>query len=258
MGRLENRVAIVTGGGRGIGRGICLVLAAEGATVVVADLDAANANRTATELTGLGSAALAVTVDVTSSQSAEAAVERAAAEFGGVDIVVNNAGVLGEHSGRDVTMDDWDIALNVNLKGIWIMTQAVLPMFKARGGGKIVNIASIAGRQGTGVHPHYSASKAGAINLTQSLALTLGPRNINVNAVCPGLVRTDMWQNLEKMMGVPTSAASPIDDYISASMPLRREQTPEDIGKAVAFLASDDARNITGQSLNVDGGLRLN
>lgn len=258
MGRLEDRVAVVTGGGRGIGRGICLALAAEGATVVVADLDATTAKSTARELTASGRKALAVMLDVTSREAAEAAIERAAGEFGGVDILVNNAGVLGEHSGRDVTLDDWDLALDVNLKGIWIMTQAVLPMFKARGGGKIVNIASIAGRHGTGVHPHYSASKAGAINLTQSLALTLGPRNINVNAVCPGLVRTDMWQNLERMMGAPASPSSPIDEYISTSMPLRREQTPEDIGKAVAFLASDDARNITGQSLNVDGGLRLN
>ena len=158
MGRLEDKVAFVTGGGRGIGRGICPALAAEGATVVVADLDMTTANQTAGELENAGRKALALALDVTSRDSAEAAVERAAAEFGGVHILVNNAGVLGEHSGRDVTLDDWDLALDVNLKGIWIMTQAVLPVFRARGGGKIVNIASIAGRHGTGVHPHYSAS----------------------------------------------------------------------------------------------------
>lgn len=149
MGRLEDKVAFVTGGGRGIGRGICPALAAEGATVVVADLDMTTANQTAGELENAGRKALALALDVTSRDSAEAAVERAAAEFGGVDILVNNAGVLGEHSGRDVTLDDWDLALDVNLKGIWIMTQAVLPVFRARGGGKIVNIASIAGRHGT-------------------------------------------------------------------------------------------------------------
>ena len=258
MGRLDDRVAIVTGGGRGIGRGICQVLAGEGAAVVVADINRTNAELTAKLLQASGSKSLAVVLDVASRASVEACVERTVATFGRVDVLVNNAGVLGEHTGREVTDEDWETAMNVNVKGIWLMSQAVVPAFRERGGGKIVNVASIAGRQGTGIHPHYSASKAGAINLTQSLALTLGHRNINVNAVCPGLVRTDMWQNLEKMMRAPADQPSPVDQTIASNMPLRREQTPEDIGKAVAFFASDDARNITGQSLNVDGGMRLN
>jgi meso-butanediol dehydrogenase / (S,S)-butanediol dehydrogenase / diacetyl reductase len=258
MARLDGRVAIVTGGGRGIGKGICQVLASEGATVVVADINSANAEATARELATTGATSLALVLDVALKASAEACIEQTVAAFGGLDILVNNAGVLGDHTGRDVTDEDWALAMNVNVKGIWLMSQAAVPAFRERGGGKIVNVASIAGRQGTGLHPHYSASKAAAINLTQSLALTLGHRNINVNAVCPGLVRTDMWQNLEKMMRAPADQPSPVDLTIANNMPLRREQTPEDIGKAVAFFASDDARNITGQSLNIDGGMRLN
>jgi meso-butanediol dehydrogenase/(S,S)-butanediol dehydrogenase/diacetyl reductase len=261
MGKLEDRVAIVTGGGRGIGRGISLVLAREGAAVVIADLDLESATATVAEIRQAGGRAEVVRCDVTDTSSAGLAVQSAIDAFGRVDILVNNAGVLGTRGGRDVTLDDWDMVLDVNLKGIWIMSEAITPHFKSNGGGKIVNIASIAGRQGGGVHPHYSASKAGAISLTQSLAMSFGPRNINVNAVCPGLVRTDMWQKLEGMVAAGGRSGSEggwIDSYISTSMPLRREQTPEDIGMAVAFLASDEARNITGQALNVDGGLRLN
>jgi NAD(P)-dependent dehydrogenase (short-subunit alcohol dehydrogenase family) len=254
MGRLEGKVAIVTGGGRGIGRGICQVLAREGASVVVADLDAGNADETARLLAASGAKASSVQLDVTDPASAEATVAHAINTFGQVDILVNNAGILGTHGGRDVTLEDWDTAFEVNLKGIWIMSDPVIAHFKSRGGGKIVNIASIAGRQGTGLHMHYSASKAGVINLTQSMAVTFGPRNINVNAVCPGLVRTDMWQKLAGMIGSPDV----IEGHIAREIPLRREQTPEDIGNAVAFLASEEARNITGQSLNVDSGQRLN
>jgi meso-butanediol dehydrogenase/(S,S)-butanediol dehydrogenase/diacetyl reductase len=258
MGRLEGKVAIVTGGGRGIGRGISLVLAAEGARVIIADLDLESARATADEITDCGSSAVVVELDVTDPASCAATVGFALATFGTLDILVNNAGVLGLHGNDPITLDDWDNVYEVNLRGIWVMTEAAVPQLVASGGGKIVNIASIAGRQGGGVHPHYSASKAGAINLTQSLALSLGPQNINVNAVCPGLVRTGMWQQLERTIGPSRTDQSPLERFIARDMPLRREQTPEDIGKAVAFLASDDARNITGQSLNVDGGLRLN
>jgi NAD(P)-dependent dehydrogenase (short-subunit alcohol dehydrogenase family) len=180
-------------------------------------------------------------------------VARVVDVFGGMDILVNNAGVLGTLR-RAVSLDDWDRAYEVNLKGVWIMSRAVVPAFKARGGGKIVNIASIAGRHGGPLHPHYAASKAGVISVTQSLALELGPRNINVNAVCPGLVRTDMWTKLEGMVG----REGFVDEILATRCPLRREQTPEDIGNAVGFLASSDARNITGQALNVDGGIELN
>jgi len=264
MGRLDGKVALVTGGGRGIGRGISLVLAREGAAIVIADIDGANAAATAEELRAAGTRVLVVACDVTSAESAQAAVAAAIREMGGVDILVNNAGVVGNHvGGASIDEHDWDMCYEVNLKGTWLMSRAVTPHFKERGGGKIVNIASIAGRMGGAGMAHYNASKAGVINLTQSLALDLGPSNINVNAVCPGLLWTDMWRQLEAMIGRDDTPEvvdrrQVFERFIAANCPLRREQTPEDIGNAVAFLASEEARNITGQSLNVDGGIRMN
>jgi meso-butanediol dehydrogenase / (S,S)-butanediol dehydrogenase / diacetyl reductase len=251
---------MVTGGANGIGRGIAAVLAGEGARVVVGDIDPAAADSTASALRDEGAEAIGCALDVRQVASVEACRDEAIQRFGRVDILVNNAGVIGitgRGRGDDVQLSDWDAVLDVNLKGVWIATRALLPHFKELGRGKVVNIASIAGRQGGDVHPHYSASKAGVINLTQSLALELGRYNINVNAVCPGLIRTNMWRTLESAIRRDEDDR-PIDVFISSSMPLRREQTPEDIGKAVAFFASDDARNITGQALNVDGGIRLN
>lgn len=263
MTQLQGRTAVVTGGGRGIGRGIALELARAGADIAIADIDLPNAEKTAAELRELGRRATVVEVDVASEESARAGVERALAEHGAIDILVNNAGVSGGHVGAEIALEDWDACYEVNLKGIWIMTRAVVPHFRDRGGGKVVNIASIAGRRGSPVLAHYCASKAGAISLTQSLARELGAANVNVNAVCPGLLWTDMWRGLESMM---TGAATPeavearrvFDAFIESNCPLQREQTPEDIGQAVVFLASDAARNITGQALNVDGGIELN
>jgi meso-butanediol dehydrogenase/(S,S)-butanediol dehydrogenase/diacetyl reductase len=264
MGRLDGRVAIVTGGGRGIGRGISLVLAREGATIGIADVDLANANATAAELRGSGAKVAVFDCDVTSEDSAAATIASAVRELGKVDILVNNAGVVGKHvGGGSIDEADWDMTFEVNVKGIWIMSRAVVDHFKERGGGKIVNIASIAGRGGGAGMAHYNASKAAAINLTQSLAMDLGPSNVNVNAVCPGLLWTDMWRQLEAMIGRDETPEvverrQVFERFIASNCPLRREQTPEDIGNAVAFLASEEAKNITGQALNVDGGIRMN
>lgn len=264
MGKLEGRVAIVTGGGRGIGQGIAGVLAAEGAAIVIADVDLENAERTAAELRAVGRRAAVVETDVTSEASAASCVEAAQREFGAVHILVNNAGVVGRHvGGSEIDLGDFDWCYDVNVKGIWVMTQAVVPLFKTAGGGRIVNIASIAGRLGGAGLAHYNASKAAAINLTQSLAQDLGPANINVNAVCPGLLWTDMWRALEAMIGRDDTPEvvdrrQVFERFIAQNCPLRREQTPEDIGHAVAFFLSDEAKNITGQALNVDGGIRMN
>ena len=264
MARLEGRVAVVTGGGRGIGFGIARVLAAQGATIVVADIDMANARLAAAELKAGGAIVSIAETDVTSEDSAEATMEGAIAAHGRLDILVNNAGVVGNHvGGAEIDMADWDMCYEVNVKGIWIMTRAAVPHFKSRGGGRVVNIASIAGRRGGAGMAHYNASKAAAINLTQSLAKDLGPSNINVNAVCPGLLWTDMWRSLEAMFGRDSTPEAvdrrqTFERYLEEHCPLRREQTPEDIGNAVAFLVSDEARNITGQSLNVDGGIEMN
>jgi NAD(P)-dependent dehydrogenase (short-subunit alcohol dehydrogenase family) len=175
---------------------------------------------------------------------------------------VNNAGVVQDHLGREVTGEDFDRCYQVNLRGIWNVSSAVVPHFRERGGGKIVNIASIAGRRGNSGLAPYSASKAAAISLTQSMAFSLGPHGINVNAVCPGLLWTPMWEKLEGMFrrtADPTAVGerATFDAYIQANCPLRREQTPEDIGHAVVFLVSEQARNITGQTLNVDGGMQM-
>ncbi len=260
MFTLDDRVAIVTGGGRGIGRGIVLALAHAGADVAIADVDLESAEATAKEVESRGRRALVVRADVAQESSVAEAVARTLAELGRVDVLVNNAGVVQDAIGDATTEADFDRCHAVNVKGIWNATRAVLPHFRERGGGKVVNIASIAGRSGANGLAPYSASKAAAISLTQSLASELGPENVNVNAVCPGLLWTPMWEKLEGIFRENDDPAvvnerAAFDAYIQSRCPLRREQTPEDIGHAVVFLVSDAARNITGQALNVDGGI---
>ncbi|UCE87439.1 MAG: SDR family oxidoreductase [Deltaproteobacteria bacterium] len=262
MFRLDGKTALVTGGGRGIGRGIVLALAQAGADVAIADIDQGSADSTAKEVEACGRQVLVTRLDVTDPESVREAVAAAIGRFGGIDILVNNAGVVQDHIGAAVTEADFDRCYAVNVKGIWNLSAALRPHFRERGGGKIVNIASIAGRRGDNGLTPYSASKAAAISLTQSLAFELGRHDVNVNAVCPGLLWTPMWEKLE---GIFRGDASPqvvgeraaFDAYIQANCPLRREQTPEDIGHAVVFLVSEAARNITGQALNVDGGIQM-
>ncbi len=264
MGRLNGKVALVTGAARGIGKGIATELAREGANVVICDLLIDEAVRTAGELQDDHDVtAIALEMDVTSEDSIASQLAEAINQMGQIDILVNNAGVPPDNFGDDETEADWDRCYEVNLKGIWKVTSAVAPHFREQGGGKIVNIASIAGRIGGGGMTSYSASKAGAISITQSQAAQLGRFNINVNAICPGLLWTDLWRQIEGMFaGDHTEEVvdrrERFEAVIAANMPLAREQTPEDIGKAAAFFASDDAKNITGQSLNVDGGMRMN
>jgi meso-butanediol dehydrogenase/(S,S)-butanediol dehydrogenase/diacetyl reductase len=263
MGRLEGKSALVTGGGRGIGRGIVLALAREGADVAVADVDVESAEGAAKQVEAMGRRALVTPMDVTDTDSVHAGVEQVLAGLGGVAVLVNNAGVVQDGVGLDAGEDDFDRCYAVNLKGVWKVSTALVPHFRARGGGRIVNIASIAGRRGAEVLAPYAASKAAVINLTQSLAAALGRENVNVNAVCPGLLWTPMWEKLEGMFRRDHSPdvvgqRAAFDAYIQANCPLGREQTPEDIGHAVVFLVSDEARNITGQALNVDGGIFMN
>ena len=263
MGRLEGEAAIVTGAGRGIGRAIALVLAQEGAAVAAADIDLNGAGETARMVQAAGGKAVALVVDVRRVESVHACVGHAIKVLGKVSILVNNAGVVGHHIGEEATLEDWDWCYEVNLKGVWTMCRAAIPHFREQGRGKIVNISSIAGRHGYAALPHYGASKAGVINLTQSLARELGKYNINVNAVCPGVLWTEMWQKLEAMFSKAESQEAieqrkMFERFIRNNCPLGREQSPEDVGKAVAFLVSEEARNITGQALNVDGGIELN
>jgi meso-butanediol dehydrogenase/(S,S)-butanediol dehydrogenase/diacetyl reductase len=262
MFRLDGRTAVVTGGGRGIGRGIVLRLADAGADIAIADVDLGSAEQTAKEVEACGRQVLVTHLDVTSPESVREAIGEVLARFERVDILVNNAGVVQDHVGAAVTESDFDRCYEVNVKGIWNVSTALVPHFRERGGGKVVNIASIAGRRGDNGLTPYSASKAAAISLTQSLAYELGRHDINVNAVCPGLLWTPMWEKLEGIFRGNTSPEvvgerAAFDAYIQTNCPLRREQTPEDIGNAVVFLVSDAARNITGQALNIDGGIQM-
>lgn len=272
--QLEGRVAIVTGGASGIGRGICEVLAARGALVVIADIDGAAAEAAAKELTADGGHAAGFAADVTDRASLDDVVEQVTGEHGQIDICVANAGVIGGAGfteRRDYTDDDWDATQAVNLRGVVNTNDAVKPHMIERGAGRIINIASHSGRAPRGapgglgdIQVPYSVSKAGVIQWTMHLALHLGQHGITVNAVCPGTLWTPMWQRIAEMRRQFDESVAGLtskeifDQRIADNMPLGRAQTPQDIGNAVAFLASDDARVITGQALNVNGGAMMN
>jgi meso-butanediol dehydrogenase/(S,S)-butanediol dehydrogenase/diacetyl reductase len=263
---LENATALVTGGGQGIGRGIALELAAARADVVIAHLpgplDSQQAHLVAAEIQRLGRRALALPIDVTDDEFIGRCLSAVFGQFDHLDILVNNAGIMQHEAGLETSSEDFDRCYDVNLKGIWKVTQMLLPGFKARGGGRIVNICSTAGRRGQPETPAYCASKAAVISLTQSLAAALGPYGINVNAVCPGFVRTAMSEGfvglLKKSGFTGQRDMEAFLDSLKESIPLRRHLTAQDIGHAVVFLASPQARNITGQALNVDCGYTMN
>jgi meso-butanediol dehydrogenase/(S,S)-butanediol dehydrogenase/diacetyl reductase len=263
---LENKIAIVTGGATGIGRGIVRILAERGADVIVADMNEKASDEAVAEVVGLGRRALSVPTDVTDDNGTDGMVASALSMYGRVDILVCNAGVVGAEGWweRDEpSADDWDATYAVNVRGVMHSIESVRGHMTERMKGKIVVIASIAGRGG-GVGPlaHYRASKGAALNVSQAYALQLAPYNINVNTICPGLLWTDMWDQIAKKYiadnpGDTRSTRERFEDGLSA-VPLGREQTPEDIGKVAAFLCSDKAKNITGQAINVDGGMRMN
>ncbi|MXX53655.1 MAG: glucose 1-dehydrogenase [Dehalococcoidia bacterium] len=262
---LSGKVALVTGGARGIGRGICLTLAEQGADVAVADLLADSAVSVAEEMEGMGRRSQAIGMDVTSRPSIQTAVSQVLDDMGRIDILVNNAGVVGAGNwwDRDKPSDeDWHFTHMVNVRGVVMVTEAVQDQMIERGSGRVINIASIAARQGSPDIPHYSTTKAAVVSWTQSSAHQLAPYGITVNAICPGLLWTDMWQAISRRRSATTgediSGRALFERAVENMTPMKREQTPEDIGKLAAFLASDDARNITGQAINVDGGIRMN
>jgi NAD(P)-dependent dehydrogenase (short-subunit alcohol dehydrogenase family) len=263
----EGKTSLVTGGARGIGRGIALELALRGSNVVIADMDEEAARDVVAEIKAGGTQSYYCETDVTQQWSTDDMVEAALGEFGQLDVLVNNAGVGGapDFMTRKVpSVDDWQATFDVNVFGIVNSTQSVESYMVERGYGKIVNIASIAGRGGRAGFASYGASKAAAINVSQAWAFKLAPHGINVNAVCPGLIWTPLWESIavwRKSTDQQNSGLTPREIFqrsVAESVPLGREQTAEDVGKAVAFLASDRARSITGQALNVDGGIRMN
>ena len=261
--RLADKVAIVTGGAMGIGRGIVLCMAREGADVAIADLQLEAAAKVADEVKALGRKAIAVRTDVTKESDFQALFDQVKRELGKIDILVNNAGVA-SRPGNPFTNnveEDWDLVWAANVKSIFFACKAIAPYFIERKAGKIINIASIAGTMNSPNMPPYSVSKMGVVTFTKIMAKDLATHGINVNAICPGILWTSFWQATAERMakaGGQFAGMTPrqvFENRVNTIVPMKREQTPEDIGYAAVFLASDEARCVTGQALHVDGGV---
>lgn len=245
MAKLENKVAIVTGAGQGIGKGIAFELAKEGAKIVVADINQESIHGVVKEVKKLSSESIGVKADVSNSAEVNEMVKTVMKQFGTVNILVNNAGIYPFKALTDITEADWDHVLEVNLKGCFTCTQAVLPAMIQQQGGKIINISSIGGAViGDPNLAHYCASKGGVLGFTRAAALALAQYNINVNAIAPGNIKVPIYETV----------GEDIIKQIKQMIPLKRFGEPEDIAKAVVFLSSEDSSYITGQLLVIDGG----
>ena len=251
MGRMNGKIAIVTGAGRGIGRGIAEKLAAEGATVVATDVDEATATETAATLSdgALGGDALGLTCDVASRESVDTMVAAVRDRFGRIDVLVNNAGYAKVGPFVDSDPADWDRIIGINLYGVLHTSKAVLPIMVEQGGGRVVNLASDAGRVGSSGEAVYSAAKGGIIAFTKT-AREMARHQVAVNCVCPGPTDTALFASV-------TEDNPKLRDALIKAIPLRRLAQPADLANAVAFLASDEAAYITGQTLSVSGGLSM-
>jgi 3-oxoacyl-[acyl-carrier protein] reductase len=253
---LDKHVAIVTGGGRGIGRATALELASLGADIVIAELDRAGAERTATEVEKQGRRAVVIQTDVTKRADLAAMVEQTRSALGRIDVLVNNAGIYRAAAALDVTEEHWDAIMTINAKAVFFASQAVLPVMIAQKRGSIVNLASMAGKIGSKTNLPYNASKAAVVSMTKSLALAHAADGIRVNCVCPGFVETDMWQLVARDQGeLLGMTPEEFTRQRRAQVPLGRMETPEDVARVIGFLASDRAGYMTGQALSVDGGL---
>jgi NAD(P)-dependent dehydrogenase (short-subunit alcohol dehydrogenase family) len=254
---LQDKVVLVTGAGAGIGRAIALAMAEAGASVAAADIDLAAAQRTADQAAGNSRRAIAIEADCGDVASIDAMVTRTIAELGQLDIIVNNAGVTRYAQIMDLTEADWDSIHRVNAKGVFFCLQRAAREMIKQGGGRIINIASISGRGYPGAsNAAYAASKGAVISLTWMAAQQLGRHNINVNAICPGVTRTDLGaRNAAQRAAERGITVAEIQAEAEARIPIGRANQPEDIAAMAVFLASPAARNITGQAYNVDGGL---
>jgi len=249
QGRLQNRVALITGGARGIGKATAFKMVREGASVALLDILSDEAARVAQDLEALGGKALGLKADVSRKDEVDRAVERALQRFGRVDILVNNAGVVRPGPLEKVREEDWEAALGVNLKGTFFCTQAVVPTMKKNRYGKIVNMGSRASL-GKEERTVYGATKAGLIGVTRTWALELAQYNINVNYIGPGPIATELFK-------AANPEDSPKTKAIINSVPLKRVGQPEDVANLVAFLASDEASFITGQTIFICGGITV-
>ncbi|SFE30165.1 SDR family NAD(P)-dependent oxidoreductase [Paracidovorax wautersii] len=250
---LAGKTAVVTGGARGIGKGIVLELARAGADVLIADLLEDAMQSTAAEVRALGRRALTRRVDVTDAAQVQAMVDQAVSELGGLDILVNCAGVISIHPVAELSERDWDFVMDVNAKGTFLGCRAALGPMRARRSGRIINVASIAGKEGFPNLAHYSASKFAVVGFTNALAKEVAQEGITVNAICPGIVRTYMWDRLsDEWKNEGESVEDSWARHQLTLIPQGRAQTPQDMGRLALFFATMD--NVTGQSVNVDGG----
>lgn len=255
---LEGQVALITGAGSGIGKATALRLARDGADVVAADVNLEAARATAEEVRAAGRKALPVRVDVAKVDDIQAMVDAAVKQFGHIDILVPSAGIVQMKRLLDITEADWDRLITINLKGVFFTLQAVGKQMVQQGHGAIVNIASISAQGPRPMQAHYAASKAGVVSMTWAAAAAFAPHGIRVNAIAPGIVHTPMWDDIDQQMAKETGR--PLGEYRESradQIPLGRLQHAEDVANAVAFLVSPDANEITGQTLNVDGGFYM-
>ena len=250
---LAGKAAIVTGGARGIGKGIVLELARAGADVLIADLLEDAMQATAAEVRALGRRVLTRRVDVIDAAQVQAMVDQAVAGLGGLDILVNCAGVISIRPVAELAERDWDFVMGVNAKGTFLGCRAALGPMRARRSGRIINVASIAGKEGFPNLAHYSASKFAVVGFTNALAKEVAQEGITVNAICPGIVRTYMWDRLsDEWKNEGESVEDSWARHQLTLIPQGRAQTPQDMGRLALFFATMD--NVTGQSVNVDGG----
>ena len=245
--KLKGRVALITGAAQGIGKSVALLLAQNGADIVVSDINFEKAEETAKEIESIGSKAIAIKVDVANLKDVERMVESILEKFGKIDILVNNAGITRDKLILRMTEEDWDVVLNVNLRGTFNCTKAVVRHMAKQRSGKIVSIASVVGEMGNAGQVNYSASKAGVIGLTKTIAREFAQRRINVNAIAPGYIETPMTEVLPEK----------VKEELKRLIPMERLGKPEDVAEAVLFLVSEESNYITGQVLNVNGGIYM-
>jgi 3-oxoacyl-[acyl-carrier protein] reductase len=243
--RLKDKVALITGGARGIGQAIAMTFAREGADIVVADVNLEIAQKTALEIEGLGRKALALEMDVTSYEKVEEGINKILDKMGKVDILVNNAGITKDNLVLRMSQAEWDAVINVNLKGTFNCIKAVSRSMVKQRSGRIISIASIIGLMGNPGQANYAASKAGIIALTKTIAKELASRNINANAVAPGFIQTEMTAKLPE----------DIKKKMLEAIPLAKLGTPQDVANVCLFLACDESSYITGQTITIDGGM---
>jgi 3-oxoacyl-[acyl-carrier protein] reductase len=244
---LAGKVALITGAAQGIGRAVALLLARNGADIVVSDINLEKAQETAKEIEAIGRRAMAINVNVVNLEEVERMVQAILEEFKQIDILVNNAGITRDKLILRMTEEDWEAVLNVNLKGTFNCTKAVIRYMSKQKSGKIVNIASVVGEMGNAGQANYSASKAGVIGFTKTIAREFALRGINVNAIAPGYIETPMTEALSEK----------VKEELKRMIPMERLGRPEDVAEGVLFLVSEASSYITGQVLNVNGGIYM-